>query len=349
MLSQIDRQILRTWKQYAVEPKVARLTGRRLRHTGPRIAVVGNCQSFGVAYAMKLMDPTATVDNFAVIGRSRASLGLFAKTLSTYDYVFANEFVDGHLKGGDSDELLRRLPQIQIYPAIGFAAFHPDSIYIHDLQRLNGFVFGPVGPYHSALALFAFRKGLSVEEANALFNENVYRALGYFDVWNDAASELIASCKDRYGLDIAADLMNWARRGVFMYSTVHPKSYVLFDVAKRLWEKVGLAPRNVDFDYYAIHDLARAEILPVYPPIAKMFGVEGSYQFKLSNHHLADAVGDFLTLPQYLFASYKTYAAHDPAKLGNSRVDAWLADEATSRLLLELARDNHKAGLTPAL
>ncbi len=349
MLSQIDKQILKSWRQYAVEPRIAKVTGRVMRNTGPRIAVVGNCQSFGVAYAMKVLDPSATVDHFSMIARARASMGLFAKTLETYDYVFSHDFLDGHVRGGDSEELCRRLPNTVMFPAITFAAFHPDLVYIHDLTRMHGFVCGPIGPYHSAIGLFAYRKGLSIEMANALFNENVFGALGYFDVWNEASRELIDTTKEKYGVDLSAELMNWSRRGVFMYSTVHPMSFVLFDLAKKLYEKVGLKPRAVNFNYYDIHDLARSEIFPIYPPIAKRFGAQGGYMFKLQNHHISTTVGDFLTLPQFLASCYKIYGAHDATKISNPRVDAWLADEATSGLLMRLARENFVAGQTPTL
>lgn len=46
-------------------------------------------------------------------------------------------------------------------PAITFAPFHPDLIYILDnSEPLHGFIFGPLGPYHSALSLFAYRLGI---------------------------------------------------------------------------------------------------------------------------------------------------------------------------------------------
>ena len=349
MLTQVDRQILKSWRQYAIEPRIAKFTGRVMRNTGPRIAIVGNCQSFGVAYAMKMLDPSATVDHFSMIARARSTMGLFAKTLETYDYVFSHDFLDGHVRGGGSEELRQRLPKTIIFPAIGFAAFHPDLVYIHDLTRLHGFVSGPIGAYHSAIGLFAYRKGLSLEMANALFNENVFDALGYLDMWNDASRELLDAARDRYGVDLSAELMNWSRRGVFMYSTVHPMSFVLFDLSKKLFEKVGLKPRVVNFNYYDIHDLARSEIFPIYPPIAKRYGAQGGYMFKMQNHHISTTVGDFLNLPQFLASCYKSYSAHDLSKLSNARVDAWLADEATSGLLMRLARENFAAGLTPTL
>jgi hypothetical protein len=141
------------------------------------------------------MDPSATVDHFSAIGSSRVHMSLFVKTLATYDYIFTHDFVAGHIRGGDSKDLCAQLSKTFVYPAIGFAAYHPDMILIHDLSRTHGFLFGPIGPYHSAIGLFAYRKGLSLEECNALFNENVFDALGYFNVWNDSASELINSIK----------------------------------------------------------------------------------------------------------------------------------------------------------
>lgn len=352
MFSQIEKQIFKSWRRHAIEPRLARLTGRKIRTTGPRIAVVGNCQAFGLAYAMKVMEPTAHVEHYSTIGHSRfADMDLFAKTLRTFDYVFTHDFLSGHLRGpGDSEELRNRLPNATLTPAITFAAFHPDLILIQDkTQPLHGFIFGPVGPYQSAICLLAYRLGLSVEEARALYNDNVFAALGYLDMWNASAKELIAVTKIRCEIDLSADLMNWARRGVFMYSTLHPKSFVLFDVARRAWKKAGLQPPSADFSYYEIHDLARAEIFPVYPGVAKVFGAQGSYLFKLQNHHLANSVGDFLTLPQFLEASYQTFQKTGVDRLGNPRVDAWLADDDTKNYVTKLARDNLRAGLTPTV
>ena len=90
-----------------------------------------------------------------------------------------------------------------------------------------------------------------------------------------------------------------------MYSTVHPKGFVLFDMARKVFAKAGLRARELDFEYYAIHDLARSEIFPIYPPIAELFGVPGSYVFKAQNHHISAGVGRFLNLRRYLSECYK--------------------------------------------
>jgi hypothetical protein len=349
MFSQIDKRIAKSWREYAVEPRLAKLTGRVLRRTGPRIAVVGNCQAFGIAYAMKLLDPSATVDHFSAIGRSRASFDLFIRTLDTYDHIFLHEFPHGHIPGGDSDELLRRLPQKSVvFPAVVFAAFHPDLVYLVDHAHGDAQLFGPLGPYHSALAVFAFRKGLSLEEANALYDDSVFQALGYYDVWNDCAQEFL-SYSNRFGFDLSTELMNWSRRGVFMYSIVHPRPFVMADIAKRLFAHVGLKVREMNMDHYAIDDLARAEIFPIYPEIADRFGTRGGYLFKMGNFHVSHGVGDFLNLPQYLASCYKIYAGATNEQMWHPRIVQWLDDAAVSDTLIRLVKENLKAGRTPVL
>jgi hypothetical protein len=350
MLSPLDKEILRSWSRHAIAPQIARVLGRPRRDEGPRIAVVGNCQSYGVAYGMKLLEPAATVDRFTMIGHSRASLRVLARTLATYDYVFVHEFLPGHLRqGGDSQDLVRLLPKTRLFGPVCFAAFHPDLVFIHDPTRLHGFVTGPLGPYQSALCLFAHLKGLSLDMANALFNENVFEAIGYLDMWGDASRELVETSRDKYGLDFSAELMSWSRRGVFMYSTVHPMGFVMCDVARKLLEAAGLKPRAINTHYYDIDELARSDIFPVYPPIAKRYGAQGSYLFKCENHHISQGVGEFLTLPQFLARCYEAFSRHDRSKLYNPRVEGWLADESSSRTLIKLARENLAAGLTPAL
>ncbi|MGA8169350.1 MAG: WcbI family polysaccharide biosynthesis putative acetyltransferase [Methylocystis sp.] len=347
MISQIDKQIIRSWSSTLIGPRLAKLAGRSAA-SGTRIAVIGNCQSYGVAYAMKLLDPTARVDHYSAVAKSRANIDMLVKTLGAYDQVFSQDFPPNIVRGGDSGELSRRLSTVTLFPTISFAAFQPDLVYLLDAARGHKALVGPLRPYHSALAVFAFRIGLSLEQANALFNRNVFEAVGYFGVWNAAAEEFLSNARG-YGLDLSPDLMNWSRRGVFMYSIVHPKPYVLADIARHLFAKRGLAIRNDNFDDYAIDDLSRAEIFPVYPEIAELFGVRGGYLFKRGNFHISDGVGEFLTLPQYLSGCYKVYKGASASEITHPRVDAWLSDAAFSRRLVELSRENLAAGATPVL
>jgi len=343
MISQIDKQLLRA----TLGAQWNKLRGQ-VAPAGPRLAVIGNCQSYGVAYAMKLLDPTARVDHYSAIVKTVADIDALARVLKTYDKVFTQDFPAGIVKGGDSGALLQRVNNATLFPTVSFAAFHPDLVYLLDATRGHRALNGPLRPYHSALAVFAFRAGLSLEEANALFNRNVFEAVGYLDVWNAASREFLDNAK-RYGLDLSPDLMNWSRRGVFMFSTVHPKPYVLAGIARQLFARAGLAIHNDNFDDYAIDDLARAEIFPVYPAIAEIFGVKGGYLFKRGNFHISHGVGEFMTLPQYLAACFAVYRKARPEEIAQARVDGWLADAKVSQRLVSLARENLARGLTPVL
>jgi Polysaccharide biosynthesis enzyme WcbI len=344
MLSQIDKQILRAH----LLPRVNKLLGRA-SGGGPRLAVVGNCQSYGIAYAMKVLAPSAQIDHYSVVHKTLANIERLAKTLQSYDRVFLQNFPAGIVKGGDYEDLLQRLTKVTRMPSLLFAAFQPDMVYLLDATRGHKPLHGPLRPYHSALAVFAFRVGLSLQEANALFNDNVFATVGYYDIWNDSARELIEESKSYFGFDFSSDLMNWSRRGVFMYSIVHPKPYVLATVARRLLETTRILIENENFDDYAIDDLARSEIFPVYPEIAARLGVNGGYLFKRGNFHISDGVGEFLTLPKFLAGSYAVYKRARPEQIANPRIDAWLSDQALASRLVELARENLAKGAMPVL
>ncbi len=344
MLSQIDKQILRAH----LLPRVNRLLGRAPAG-GPRLAVVGNCQSYGIAYAMKVLAPSAQVDHYSMVHKTLANMEWLSRTLNGYDRVFLQNFPAGIVKGGDYEDLLARLTKVTRMPSMTFAAFQPDLVYLLDATRGSQPLNGPLRAYHSALAVFAFRIGLSVKEANALFNDNVFSTVGYYDIWNASARELIAEAKSYFGFDFSNDLMNWSRRGVFMYSIVHPKPFVLATVARRLLEATKIPIENENFDDYAIDDLARSEIFPVYPEIAARLGVNGGYLFKRGNFHISNGVGEFLTLPQFLAASYAVYKSARPEQIAHPRIDAWLSDKALSSGLVEFAKENLAGGATPAL
>jgi hypothetical protein len=344
MLSQIDKQILRAH----LVPRLNKLLGRAPAG-GPRLAVVGNCQSYGIAYAMKVLAPSAQVDHYSVVHKTLANIDRLATTLERYDRVFLQNFPAGIVRGGDYEDLLSRLTKVTRMPSMVFAAFHPDLVYLLDATRGQKPLNGPLRAYHSALAVFAFRVGLSLQEANALFSDNVFATVGYYDIWNASARELIDQAKSYFGFDFSSDLMSWSRRGIFMYSIVHPKPFVLASVARRLLETTRIPIENENFDDYAIDDLARSEIFPVYPEIAARLGVNGGYLFKRGNFHISHGVGEFLTLPQFLAASYAVYKRARPEQIAHERMDAWLSDPALSRRLVELAKENLAKGATPVL
>jgi hypothetical protein len=325
-LSSLDRRVAATLKEGA--PKQS--------GSGPRIAIVGECQSFGVAYAAQLLNLDATVHRFPVHLKSRTDLRTLASALRLYDHVFLQAFPDGVVRGGSSDYLRDQFPGAIFVPSLIFTAYHPDSIFIADQASGGATVAGPIGPYHSAIILFAYRAGLSADAALRLFEREVFEALGYFDVW-DAASREFLKGAEAESLDLSADFLRWTRRGCFMHSINHPMLHVLYDITRHLFDKAGVPTSRIDVGRYVVDDLVFGPVYPVYPAIAEYYGIEGSYLFKGAYFDFENGVGNFWDLPRFVRDCYRVYAQYKPSQLANERVQGWLDDAEIASFLRGVA------------
>jgi hypothetical protein len=214
---------------------------------------------------------------------------------------------------------------------IAFAGFHPDVI-VHPPDSAPS--RGPMGPYHSAIVLFAFLAGLSVEEAEVLFDRAVFQMLGYFDVWAPACAGLLAQAKAT-GIDLSNDLPRWTRRGCFMHTVHHPKAHVLFNVAHALLVRVSISTQDVDFDDYALDPLAGDYIYPVYAPIAEALSLKGGYLFKQPG---PGSRCRFLVLRRFIEESYNTYRRQQRSRLAlANRVTGLLDHAEIARTLQDFA------------
>jgi hypothetical protein len=334
LLSNLDRRVLTTLKQAALG---------RLR-PGLRIAVLGNCQSLDVAYAMKLLKIDATVEHYPIQTKAKITGKMLLSALRTYDHVFLQDFGPEFVRRASSDVLCSELPRVTRYPTLLFAAYHPDSIFIHAESKRDAFLSGPIGQHHSALALFAYRAGLSPAAALCLYDPEVFDALGYFDLWIPSRAQLLQGVKS-YGLDLETEFMRWTRRGCFMYSVNHPKPHVSFDLARRLLDKAGIPSEPVDFDNYTLDDLVRDTVFPVYPAIAEHYGIAGSYVFKAPQPFPGGMdIGGFWDLTGFVQQSYRVYARRKPGDLANERVQGWLDDAQIYRFLKEFSRERGSPG-----
>jgi hypothetical protein len=312
--------------------------GRASDARSPRIAVVGNCQNFGIAYGMQLLMPQAHVDRFTIVRKGLASLQQLANVLKTYDYVFSLDFPDGYLRGGAWTHLLDLVPGATAIPSIVFSGFHPDAIYVAD--PANGRTLeAAAGPYHSAIAAFAFLRGFSLEQTQSLFADNFFEALGYYDLWEPAQAEFFRLTRQR-DLDLSNEFARWCRGAPFMYSINHPKPFVLFDLARVLLRKKGLKVSDAPFEHFTVDDVSQGVIYPIYPEIAERYGWQGAYLFKQANYNLKFSVGEFYDLPTFLKKSFAAYQRFGAARLGAPRLDEWRNDPEVGRLFDYFAAEN---------
>ncbi|MCJ2083255.1 WcbI family polysaccharide biosynthesis putative acetyltransferase [Methylobacterium sp. J-090] len=286
--------------------------------------MLGNCQADGIARVLSLLLPDArvTLVPLAGLGRDHATLARLRDHLTPFDHVFSQFFPEGFVAGGNVHALARNDPRIRLYPTILFPAFHPDMVHVGDVGALSAtrLVHSPMGPYHSAIALCAYLEGRTVNETLALFRDDVFAHLGYYDAWSEASAYLLGSARD-IAFPLDAELARWARRGCFMHVLNHPKVFVLADLARRLAREAGLAPLDLAAEDYLADDLVADAVWPLYPEIARRYGLAGTTHFKPKERGGASTI--LLDRKAFVAGSFAAYARHPMEALVCPRVAAW--------------------------
>lgn len=294
--------------------------------------MIGNCQAAGVAQALRLLLPGAEVETILIgnLGRRFRRIDRLAHHLRRADHVFSHFFPAGFIAGGNVHALAERVPRLRLFPTILFSGFHPDLVHVGDEAslRLSRLIPSPIGPYHSAIALQAYRRGLSVEAALRLYTGPVFERLGFFELWDAGADYLLRTARD-VGFDLDREFARWSRRGVFMHVINHPRLHVLGDIARRLAREAGCDPLDLAVEAYTPDALAAEPVWPVLPAIAERYGAAASTVFKGDGRR---GVPRVLDLPDFVAESFALYARHPASALTCTRIDAWEADAAIGAL-----------------
>ena len=207
-------------------------------------------------------------------------------------------------------------------PTIVFPAFHPDIVYIGHKAGLFG---SPMGDYHSALIVYGFARGYSVDEIVSLFRAEVFSRVGYLDGWFASRDALLAM-SHTHGCNLDRLFAGWMRRGCFMHTINHPKLFVLADLARDALRRAEIPARTAACEDY-LPDPLSGSVWPVYPEIAARLGVIGSSTFKppLGGLNFLVDAGRCIDLRAMVEGSLAIYA-HTPKIAGHcDRVQSWLA------------------------
>jgi hypothetical protein len=289
-----------------------------------RIAILGNCQAAALTKLFRFFLPDAGVTRFLFSDLSTlftARDDLFSE-FGRFEAIFIQPFGTGLYPGVDGLILKERFrDSLHFFPVMEFNAFHPDCVYILNRGR-NQFLGSPIGDYHSALAFLGYSLGFTAEQTLSLFAPEVFERLGYSRFWKVSEETLFNQCRS-IGFSIEHMYRGWVRRGSFMHSVNHPKFFVMVDIALALLRDAGLPaiPGNAE-DYFPDEGLYDA-VWPIYPAIAGMMGLEGSYHFKGGSR--SEDVR-FLNLREFVEESHEFYRRESPADLDCQRVRQWSKD-----------------------
>lgn len=261
------------------------------------ITIVGNCQGEQLAACLRRMLPDSEVEFI----RYFAQADLCARMADRSDRILLVQ--NPIMSFGSEVESLRDIHTVLDFPAIVHAGFHPDLIRPKIDKTL---IKGPMGSNHSALVLHAFLRGLDEQAASALFCDEVFSAVGYFDARAESDRHFRAQLT-RFGLLDEAEFAPLLASGCFMHNTIHPKLPVIAALARALLRKAGIVPALRYPENFMADDLANNVIWPVYPEIARHHGLQGgeyAFQFKPVPKHTYD-------LDRFIAQSFAAYRALD--------------------------------------
>jgi hypothetical protein len=244
------------------------------------ISIIGNCQAEIVTKFIRVLCPDLKVHRFGhseILNQQERAAN--EKILEASDYVFTNPLRHDQY-GKFSFANLKDQARTHFFNPVSFAGFQPDCVYLGLAKAIPR--SSPVGDYNSSIAVFAYLQGASVAETVDLYNDTVYRELGFYDVWKLNRDALIRNYKN-FDIDLSDDFEVWKRHGLFMYTINHPYAFVMRDITKHLLTRAGIPMRDVDPVKFVSDRGADDIVWPVYPEIAEHLGVQGEMTFKASD------------------------------------------------------------------
>ena len=259
------------------------------------VFVTGNCHTAGVGAVLRTVlrearpELTVSCEPMPKFGSEDEELAFLHKISQTAD-VFISTADMKITRNSNFEKLGLRLVT---YPPILFTAFHPD--FTHLYRRLNR---EPINPgYNSSIIAWCYLNHIDPKDAIRLFNENVFKALGYFDRWNRSAKAL----SERFvknGMNFDRFFLRVKRAGVFMHTMNHPGTVATQALTKEIGAKLGISPALFDQPMY-IPDFLAGMDWPVYPEIGDHLSVAGRYLWRVGQK--------MMTLGEYIEFSFGNY------------------------------------------
>ena len=290
-----------------------------------KILVTSNCQTTGVAIALKVLLPEFDVEALPVtelLNPMEKDFERLRGILRSTDFWVTTP--DGIVTDCSSIPGLRiiRIPQLM------FRAFHPDMVYAR--RKSTGKRF-PTGEYNSLIALWAWEQGLSARQTRDLYRESLLAELGYMSLWNTSVEVL----KNRFlqtDIDFKSFYAYAKRLGIFMHTFNHPVQRAVNHMA---WQAAKVIdPRVGETDISSLDILADPVdwyIWPVYPSIAESLSLNGSYRWKRFGSYQP-------TLEAFIEESFSLYKKEGVVGGDVLYEDSPVAENVISRLNREIGR-----------
>jgi hypothetical protein len=279
-----------------------------------KITLVGVCQVVGMAEALRVLLPKATVNAYHVRPETQGLEAIVAQ-LPSSDLVITQVLPSHNIPSLTIDRLkAMAIPRLLMIPPIAFDGFHPD---IHILANFQS----PIEVYQSRILAAAYALGVSESRAMNFFNQLVYSRLRYDSVF-DASKDALAQTLRPWGFDVVLDRYfdSWMVNGAFMYTPNHPRIDVLASFARVAAERADLLDPTVPTPADIPDILAMQHRWAIYPEIAQKLGIAADMTFKRTLRGEMQEKDRALDLATFTHQSYDLFGRSNIEILRNDPV-----------------------------
>ena len=259
----------------------------------PRAVVISNCQAQPLKHTLSLLCKGLLFENLSVhlLGpdREREIAEFVSRARAQYDIIVSVGLSDDW--GPLAVDRIRETfagKAVTLISNLYYTGLHPDIVYIGGMsQRLPG----PLGDYHSRVALTGFLRGYPVEAIRQMYTASIYERLGFFQAHARSIAEL-GSREEQHDVAAVPLIEAMVRDRPLFMSVNHPTSHLIWAYGQKI--AAYLADRHgVQLSHWAggpdqmVNHLGNASVFPVYPEIGAYLGVTypTSYSFKPDTFH----------------------------------------------------------------
>jgi hypothetical protein len=281
----------------------------------PRAVVISNCQAQPLKHTLSLLCKGLLFDNLSVhlLGhdRDREIADFVSRAQAQYDIVVSVGLSDdwGPLAADRIRDTFAG-KAVTLISNLYYTGLHPDIVYIGGMsQRLPG----PLGDYHSRVALTGFLRGLPVETIRQMYTASIYERLGFFQAHAHSIAEL-TSREERHDVTVVPLIESMLRDRPLFMSVNHPTSHLIWAYGQKIARHLA-DHHAVRLSHWAggpdqmVNHLGNASVFPVYPEIGAYLGVTypTSYSFKPDTFH--DAPVMTLDLHEFVDAEMAAFSS----------------------------------------
>lgn len=197
-----------------------------------------------------------------------------------------------------------------------YKGLHPDITYVGGISTRAA---GPIGDYHSQIALLAYLMGLTTEAAAKMYCDKVYACMDYYSEHQESVAELQRR-DETTTIPVGELIEERLRAGLCFLSHNHPTSFLLAPYINKIadWlQQKGIVERSGQdiLPEELVNFLAFSSAFPVFPELAKHHGLSfpGSYVFRTAT--VGDLPSSTLSLAEFIEAEYRSFTHVDKAFL----------------------------------